>query len=641
MSAAEVAQDHASARRRLALVAADEAARQWARVDPGRIAASWLELLPRLLVLLTGAQQSVAGRADGYLDEVLAEQRVSARAEGRVSAAALAGVASDGRDLADLLYQPAISALVGIKRGATVDEALAGGGASLDMLVRTQVADAGRVADQVALVARPQATGYVRMLVGKSCSRCAILAGRRYGWSAGFQRHPRCLPAGVVVSGPATLAATRRWYQGELVVLTTASGQELPITGNHPVLTDRGWLPANFIEEGDHVVRSTFAQGASALTVPDEDQVPSRVEDLWRPGGVMPLLQMPTAAEDFHGDGGHGDVDVVLTDRLLRDRREAALSQHVLHELVAGGVVGAPFLPLPGPRNHELFGVAPTAVCSHIRRLGYQLAAGLAGLAGHRLGGWSPCVSGSLGLSAALLRGHLRGADLAGLRVAPDADAEDIQSAADDVSADAVAGAEAQFALTGGVGGGDLGVGKAHLAARWDAPAGPLTVESRSAYAESGQDLLLRLAGQVELDRVVERRRVEWSGHVYNLTSVEGWYSANGLIVSNCDCVHIPAREDSADDLRTDPKKYFASLSAAEQDRLFTVGGAEAIRAGADIAQVVNARKGMYEAGGRQFTRTGTRRRKRPRLMPEQILREAGGDRAEALRLLKLHNYLR
>ncbi|MFF0823049.1 hypothetical protein ACFYUR_22030 [Micromonospora haikouensis] len=191
MSAAEVAQDHASARRRLALVAAGEAGRLWGLVDPGRIAASWLELLPRLMVLLTGAQQAVAGRADDYLDEVLAEQRVSARTEGRVSAQSLAGVASDGRDLADLLYQPAISTLVGIKGGASVEEALAGGGVGLDMLVRTQVADAGRVADQVAMVARPQVTGYVRMLVGKSCSRCAILAGRRYGWSAGFQRHPR------------------------------------------------------------------------------------------------------------------------------------------------------------------------------------------------------------------------------------------------------------------------------------------------------------------------------------------------------------------------------------------------------------------------------------------------------------------
>lgn len=151
-----------------------------------------MSLLPRLLVVLTGAQQSVAARADGYLDEVLDVQGVAPEAVGRVSASALAGVASDGRDLADLLYQPAISTLVGIQRGATVDRALAGGRAGLDMIVRTQVADAGRVADQVALAARPEVTGYVRMLVGGSCSRCAILAGRRYRWNAGFKRHPAC-----------------------------------------------------------------------------------------------------------------------------------------------------------------------------------------------------------------------------------------------------------------------------------------------------------------------------------------------------------------------------------------------------------------------------------------------------------------
>lgn len=93
---------------------------------------------------------------------------------------------------------------------------------------------------------------------------------------------------------------------------------------------------------------------------------------------------------------------------------------------------------------------------------------------------------------------------------------------------------------------------------------------------------------------------------------------------------------------------YFNSLSAAEQDRLFTKAGAEAIRSGADLARVVNARRGMYEAGGRSFTREATTRRGRlpgqsrgPRLMPAQILREAGGDRAEALRLFRLHGYLR
>ncbi|MFI1197707.1 ADP-ribosyltransferase [Micromonospora sp. NPDC020750] len=188
----DLADDHARYRRRLAVAAAGEAGRLWRLVDPARIGESWLGSLARLLVLLTGAQQAVAARADGYLDEVLDAQGLASDGAGRVSAQALAGVASDGRDLADLLYRPVVSALVGIKQGATVERAMAGGAATLDMIVRTQVADAGRVADQVAMVARPGVDGYVRMLVGRSCSRCVILAGRRYRWNAGFDRHPRC-----------------------------------------------------------------------------------------------------------------------------------------------------------------------------------------------------------------------------------------------------------------------------------------------------------------------------------------------------------------------------------------------------------------------------------------------------------------
>lgn len=188
----DVAEEHARFRRRLAVAAAAEAATLWRQVDPGRIAGSWTSAIVRLLAVLSGAQQAVAGRADSYLDDVLDAQGVNAAAEGRVAFQSLAGVASDGRPLATLLYRPAVSTLLGISRGASVSQALAGGADVLDMVVRTQVADAGRAADQVALVARPQATGYVRMLVGASCSRCAILAGRRYSWNATFNRHPRC-----------------------------------------------------------------------------------------------------------------------------------------------------------------------------------------------------------------------------------------------------------------------------------------------------------------------------------------------------------------------------------------------------------------------------------------------------------------
>lgn len=188
----EVAEKHASFRRRLALAAAGEAAKMWARVDPGRIQDSWVAQLGRLLVLVTGAQQVVAGRADSYLDQVLDMQRLSPDAEGQLVAEALAGVASDGRGLDGVLYQPVVTALAGIQAGASPARALAGGAATLDMIVRTQVADAGRVADQVAMVSRPGASGYVRMLVGRSCSRCVVLAGRWYAVNRGFDRHPRC-----------------------------------------------------------------------------------------------------------------------------------------------------------------------------------------------------------------------------------------------------------------------------------------------------------------------------------------------------------------------------------------------------------------------------------------------------------------
>jgi hypothetical protein len=40
------------------------------------------------------------------------------------------------------------------------------------------------------------------------------------------------------------------------------------------------------------------------------------------------------------------------------------------------------------------------------------------------------------------------------------------------------------------------------------------------------------------------------------------------------------------------PSDYFESLTSAEQERVFTKAGAEAIRAGADPVKVVNARRG-------------------------------------------------
>ncbi|MGW5556864.1 VG15 protein [Micromonospora sp. NPDC003944] len=200
MPAEQIALDHYRRRSELVDALADLAEGLWALVDPGDIARSWTTLLVDLLVTVTATQLAAARTADGYLDEVLDAQGVDPAADGQLVPAALAGVASDGRPMASLLYEPAIGALAAIGAGVDVDEALTIGGTALSTMVRTQAADAGRAADQVALAARRRAGGYVRMVVGRTCGRCVVLAGRFYGWNAGFDRHPRCdcvhVPAG-------------------------------------------------------------------------------------------------------------------------------------------------------------------------------------------------------------------------------------------------------------------------------------------------------------------------------------------------------------------------------------------------------------------------------------------------------------
>jgi len=109
-----------------------------------------------------------------------------------------------------------------------------------------------------------------------------------------------------------------------------------------------------------------------------------------------------------------------------------------------------------------------------------------------------------------------------------------------------------------------------------------------------------------------------------------------------CDCVHVPASENVAGDLRTDPELYFRRLSESEQNKVFGKDGAQAIRDGADISKVVNARRGIYSAGGKRLTREGTARgsqRGTIRPMPEQIYQDATS-RQDAIRLLRRFGYI-
>lgn len=128
-----------------------------------------------------------------------------------------------------------------------------------------------------------------------------------------------------------------------------------------------------------------------------------------------------------------------------------------------------------------------------------------------------------------------------------------------------------------------------------------------------------------------------------------------------CDCTQIPVPEGKAGmyERPTSAQEYFDSLSAEEQDRVFTKAGAAAIRAGADINQVVNSRSGMSAAGS-AFTTVGTTARSKtmryyygkptgsvrgmarvPRLSVPEIIARTQGDARARTGLLFQHGYIR
>jgi hypothetical protein len=229
-AALDLAREHYAERQDIAGEVVDAGLGMWQQVQPADLTASWSRFVARLAVVLRGGQLAAAASADEFADGVLEEQGARPRRAGRTRAGAFSGIASNGRDLDSLLLNPVIAAKVAIRKGNSLDRALGSGRASLAMVLRTQVADAGRVADGVAIAARPRTT-WTRMAVGDSCPRCILLAGRVYRYSEGFLRHPLCdcvhIPTAEDTGDDFTTDPRQAFDEGRVVGLSKADEQAI------------------------------------------------------------------------------------------------------------------------------------------------------------------------------------------------------------------------------------------------------------------------------------------------------------------------------------------------------------------------------------------------------------------------------
>ena len=416
-----------------------------------------------------------------------------------------------------------------------------------------------------------------------NCRACLAMHGQRFPISTpGPQGHGNCVLPGAVVSGPRAVASTTRWFDGEVIDIRTVNGRLLSVTPNHPILTSRGWVAAGDLREGGDVIARAGTDGPAAGRRPHDYQIPALIEDVAQTlGGAAPVeaVSVPTAPEDFHGDGAGSDIHVVRTHGLLRGHIKTARAEHVSKGALQVGNMGSPLLTRSGNAGtmfRRLLGAA-----YRIMGRSYPGRVLFGGSLGHHQ---------SVGVSVAPDR-HTCGIEpvLNGLPGDSECVGECVHGLSATISSDDFGGrniglggeARAGFGRGEGVSGGFV------------APESTLHqsgLESRFAYPMPTSGDLAAFAGDVIPDRIVKIGRRRWSGHVYNLQTDTGWYLANGIITHNCRCARVPVTKTWAElgftgirerpSLHRSSEAYFNRLSEANQRAILGDAGFEAWRRG-------------------------------------------------------------
>lgn len=170
--------------------------------------AGWGQVRSRAVETMRLGRAATIHAAIPYTSAVLAETRQTGTPSGVLVPAAFLEAAPNGFLVQDTLDRLPIVAKQAVAGGATALEARSRASAWLSGVTLTMLADTRRDVFHTDMVQRPQLTGYVRMLNPPSCDRCVILAGKRFLWNEGFQRHPNCdcihIPASEQVAGDLT-----------------------------------------------------------------------------------------------------------------------------------------------------------------------------------------------------------------------------------------------------------------------------------------------------------------------------------------------------------------------------------------------------------------------------------------------------
>jgi len=141
--------------------------------------------------------------------------------------------------------------------------------------------------------------------------------------------HPNCvLGKTIVQAGGNITGAISRWYEGQMITFSTATGQQLTCTPNHPIFSNGQFIAANKLNESNSVVC------VNAANVPIVNryniQKPARIQNIvsaLHKTSSMSSRPVKISTEDFHGDGIGSKVAIVSSNSFLRNSLHASICE--------------------------------------------------------------------------------------------------------------------------------------------------------------------------------------------------------------------------------------------------------------------------------------------------------------------------
>lgn len=327
-----------------------------------------------------------------------------------------------------------------------------------------------------------------------------------------------CVVGDTLVSGPAIRAAYRREYSGEIIVIRTSRGHELTITPNHPILTDKGWIAAGLLAEGDYVISRTSFNGMNS-TSPNINENETRIEDVFNSlAQSRNVFKFPASTGYFHGDISDGEIDAVFPEGFLRDDINTALFEHKEEP---------PFRFAPKPSNSFSSSSGVDEVLFGANHAPYGVMSSFAERTpSFRSGAFEPDTHG-IGLAIRQRNTHfgeicsnqsLRNSDFFSNFILPKT---------------GIVHSEEFF-------GGDAGFSpqvQLPVSRVGDPMSLYAVLNSMERASVLIGDSLVRFTGNEKIDNIVfiERKSTQSSFiHVYNLETEDSWYYANSIITHNC-----------------------------------------------------------------------------------------------------------